>query len=396
MGKLRTIKDLGKLKGKKVLLRVDLNVPMQDGTVVDHSRILGIKETVAHLKSAGATIILMSHFGRPEGQPVIGLSLSQIVPALEQGLGAKVTFAGDALAKETKTKIKNSKDICLLENLRFHPGEEANDADFAKKLSILGDVYINDAFSSSHRAHVSTVGITHHLPSAAGLGLVKEIEALTTALENPRHPVAAVIGGAKISTKISVLQNLIVKMDHILIGGGMANTFLAAQGKKIGASLNEPDLESVAITIMENAVAANCKIHLPDEVSVAKHFNATDKAIGLPLDAVEDDDMILDIGPKASEGFIKVLRRCKTVLWNGPLGAFEIKPFDRGTNQVAEAVGNFTKKGKMISVAGGGDTVAALYHANAKGNFTYVSTAGGAFLEWLEGKTLPGIAALML
>ena len=395
MGALRTIKKLGALKGKKVLLRADLNVPMQDGTVIDHSRILDIKETVEHLKKVGAKIILMSHFGRPEGKPVIGLSLSQIVPALEQGLGESVTFVGDVLGPKTKANIKSAKGICLLENLRFHPGEELNDADFAKKMSKLGDVYINDAFSSSHRAHASIEGITHHLPSAAGLALIKDIEALTIALDNPKHPVAAVIGGAKISTKISVLQNLIVKMDHLIIGGGMANTFLAAKGKKIGASLNEPDLVSVAKTIMENAVAAGCKIHIPNEVSVAKHFNATDKAIGLPLDAVEDDDMILDIGPKASETFIKVLRRCKTVLWNGPLGAFEIKPFDRGTNQVAEAIGKFTQKGKMVSVAGGGDTVAALNNANAKGQFTYVSTAGGAFLEWLEGKTLPGIAALM-
>lgn len=396
MYRLRTIKDLGNLKGKKVLVRADLNVPMQDGIVIDHSRILAVRETVNHLQKAGAKVILMSHFGRPGGKPVIGLSLSQIIPALEQGLGQKISFAGDALARETKAKIKASKNILLLENLRFYAGEEENDAGFAKKLAALGDVYVNDAFSSSHRAHASIEGITHHLPAAAGFALVHEIEALTDVLENPAHPVAAVIGGAKISSKISVLQNLIVKMDHILIGGGMANTFLAARGKKIGASLNEPDLVSVAATIMENAAAANCKIHLPDEVSVAKHFNATDKAIGLPLDAVEDDDMILDIGPKTIEGYIKVLRRCKTVLWNGPMGAFEIKPFDRGTNQIAEAVGKFTKKGKMVSVAGGGDTAAALQHANAKGNFSYVSTAGGAFLEWLEGKTLPGIAALML
>ncbi len=395
MGKLRTIEDLGDLSGKKVLLRADLNVPVHEGRITDLTRVRSIKKTVMHLLKAGANVILLSHFDRPGGKVVPEMSLAPLAPCLEDELDVPVTFAGDALDAKTAKIISEGEGVFLIENLRFHPGEEKNQAAFAKKLAALGDVYINDAFSCTHRAHASIEGITHHLPSAAGFALVEEIEALETALENPERPVAAVIGGTKISTKIATLENLVSKMDHLFLGGAMANTFLAARGENIGASVSEPDMIDVAKRIIEKAEKAGCWVHLPTEVTVAKQMDETVGAIALPLSAIEDDDMIFDIGPRAADNFIKVLKRCKTVIWNGPLGAFEIKPFDRGTTQVARAIGNLTKKGKMISIAGGGDTVAALYNAGAKWKFSHVSTAGGAFLEWLEGKTLPGIKALM-
>jgi phosphoglycerate kinase len=395
MDKLRTIKDLGDLSGKKVLLRADLNVPVHEGRIIDLTRVRSIKKTVMHLLKAGANVILLSHFDRPGGKVVPEMSLAPLAPCLEDELDVPVTFAGDALDAKTAKIIAEGEGVFLVENLRFHPGEEKNQAAFAKKLAALGDVYINDAFSSAHRAHASIEGITRYLPSAAGFALVEEIEALRKAFENPERPVAAVIGGAKISAKIATLENLVSKMDHLFLGGAMANTFLAAKGENIGASVFEPNLIEVAKKIMEKAEKAGCCVHLPAEVTVAKQMGETVGAIALPLDAIEDDDMIFDIGPRAADNFIKVLKRCKTVLWNGPLGAFEIRPFDHSTTQVARAVGNLTKKGKMISIAGGGDTVAALYNAEAKWKFSYVSTAGGAFLEWLEGKTLPGIKALM-
>lgn len=395
MSKLRTIEDLGDLSGKKVLLRADLNVPVHEGRVTDLTRIQSIKKTVLHLLKAGADVILLSHFERPGGKVVPKMSLAPLAPCLEDELDVPVKFVGDALDAKTAEAIAEGEGVFLVENLRFHPGEEKNLTSFAKKLAALGDLYINDAFSSTHRAHASIEGITHHLPSAAGFALIEEIEALETALENPERPVAAVIGGAKISTKIATLENLVSKMDHLFLGGAMANTFLAARGENIGASVSEPGLIEVAKRIMKKAEQAGCWIHLPAEVTVAKQMDATVGAIALPLGAVEDDDMIFDIGPRAADDYIRVLKRCKTVIWNGPLGAFEIRPFDRGTTQVARAIGNFTKKRKMISIAGGGDTVAALYNAGAKWKFSHVSTAGGAFLEWLEGKTLPGIKALM-
>ena len=341
-------------------------------------------------------MVLLSHFGRPKGKPVATLSLKHIVPALEKVLKRKVTFLGGAKATGVAAKIRRGNGVYLLENLRFHPGEEKNSPDYAKALAALGDCYVNDAFSCSHRAHASIEGITRLLPSAAGFALEKEIEALEAVLEAPKRPVAAVIGGAKVSTKIALLENLVTKTDHLIIGGAMANTFLAAQGKRVGASLAEPKLKDTAKKIMARAKRHKCAVHLPTEVSVAKELAHGVPAIGLPLDAIENDDMILDIGPKTIDQYVRVLRRCKTVLWNGPLGAFEVPPFERGTVGVARKVGELTHNGRMISVAGGGDTVAALTLAHAKRNFTYVSSAGGAFLEWLEGKTLPGVKALMV
>ena len=395
MGELRTIEDLGDLSGKNVLLRADLNVPVRDGRVTDLTRINSIKKTVATILNAGANVILLSHFDRPGGKVVPELSLAPLAPCLEEELDVPVTFVGDVADPGTAKKIKDGEGVFLLENLRFHPGEEKNQPAFAKKLAALGDAYVNDAFSSAHRAHASVDEITRHLPSAAGFALLKEIKALETALENPEHPVAAVVGGAKVSTKIASLENLVSKMDHLFIGGAMANTFLAARGENIGASLFEKDMVDVAKTIMEKAEKTGCHVHLPREVTVAKNINETAGAIAIPVGSVEDDDMIFDIGPKAADHYTKALKHCKTVLWNGPLGAFEIKPFDQGTNKVARAIGRYTKQGRMVSIAGGGDTVAALYNASVKWKFSHVSTAGGAFLEWLEGKTLPGIKALM-
>lgn len=377
-------------------MRVDLNVPVRGGTVTDATRIEAIKPTVTHLLEAGAKVILLAHLGRPGGRLDKTLSLAQILPALEQGLGQKVTFAGDALAKETAKKIDQADGIVLLENIRFHPGESSNDPAFSKRIAQLGDVYINDAFSTAHRAHASTEGLAHLLPAAAGFAFVREIEELESAFEAPRPPVCAVIGGAKVSSKIHILENLAKKMDHIIIGGAMANTFLLASGYEVGKSLCERDLTDVANSILEKAKHSGCKIHLPSEVVVAKEFRAGAAAIAVPVAMVEDDDLILDIGPKSVDQFMRVLRGCKTALWNGPLGAFEVPPFDFGTTAVAKGAAELTKKGRLVTIAGGGDTVAALAHAGVRDQFSYVSTAGGAFLELLEGKTLPAVAALML
>jgi len=395
MGHLRTIKDLGNLSGKKALVRVDLNVPVHEGRITDMTRVQAIQKTVMYLLNSNATVILLAHFDRPKGKVVPEMSLAPLAPCLEDELDVPVTFAGDALEAKTAITIEEGEGVFLLENLRFHPGEEKNSAAFAKKLAALGDIYVNDAFSCAHRAHASTERLAHLLPSAAGFAMVEEIKALKKVMEDPERPVAAVVGGAKVSTKIETLKNLVNLMDHVFIGGAMANTFLAAKGEKIGASLYEPELLDVARKILSAAETAGCWVHLPSEVTVAKHMDKTVGAIALPLGAIEDDDMIFDIGPHAADNYIKILKRCKTVLWNGPLGAFEIRPFDHGTTQVARAVGALTKRGKMISVAGGGDTVAALYNAGVKWKFSHVSTAGGAFLEWLDGKTLPGIKALM-
>lgn len=393
---LKTIDSLGDLKDKRVLLRVDLNVPVKEGKVTDMTRIRAFKPTVTRLKHEGAKIILMSHFGRPGGKADPKLSLKHIVPALEEVLGEKVSFAGDALDKGTADKIKRAKGILLLENLRFHNGEKNNDPAFAKKVASLGDVYVGDAFSMAHRSDASMVGVPKLLPAAAGLSLVKEIEHLEAVLTKPKRPVCAVVGGSKVSTKIGVLEHLLGKADHLIIGGGMANTFLAAEGKRVGASLCEHDLTDVAKKILKKAKDNGCTIHLPREVSVAKHIEPPHDYLALPIGAIEDDDIILDIGPKTIDDYNKVIRKCHTLLWNGPLGMFEVKPFDRGTTKVARYAGERTEKGKLVSVAGGGDTIAALAHAHAKGKFSYVSIAGGAFLEWLEGKTLPGIQALVL
>jgi len=394
LANLKQIADLKGLRGKRVLLRADLNVPMADGKVSDTTRIEALKPTVDDLLSRGAKVIIMSHFGRPKGQFDPDLSLKHLMPALEETLKVPVTFAGDALAQTTAKNIEEGKGVFLLENLRFHAGEEKNDKPFTKALAGLGDFYVNDAFSAAHRAHASTCGIAHYLPAAAGLALTREIKALEMVLNNPEKPVCAVIGGSKVSTKIALLKNLIGKVDHLIIGGGMANTFLAAQGRPVGASLCEHELTDLAKAILEEAEKAGCAVHLPGEVTVAKKLARWQKAFGLPTDAVENDDLILDIGPRTSDAYRKVVRNCKTLLWNGPLGAFEIKPFDRGTVRLAQYAARQTAKGKLVSVAGGGDTVAALNHAGVKDKFSYVSTAGGAFLEWLEGKPLPGVEAL--
>lgn len=394
MGKLRKIEGLGELKGKRVLVRVDLNVPMSDGKVTDLTRILAIKTTVDDLLERGAKVILISHFGRPGGKFDPDLSLKHLIPQIEKSLGLPVTFAGDCLGNTAAKTIKEGKGVFLLENLRFHSGEEENQKAFARQLADLGDAFVNDAFSCAHRTHASTVGIVDFLPSAVGHAMAREIHALETVLETPEHPVCAVVGGSKVSTKIALLENLIDKVDHIIIGGGMANTFLAAQGRPVGASMCEHDLKDLALKILEKAEKAGCKIHLPGEVTVAKKLAKWQQAFGLSTDKVEKDDLILDIGPRTSDAYQRVTRSCKTLLWNGPLGAFEVKPFDIGTTKLAKWAAKQTKSGKLVSVAGGGDTVAALNHAGVKDGFSFVSTAGGAFLEWLEGKPLPGIEAL--
>lgn len=394
MRKLKNITDLKGLKGKRVLVRADLNVPMRDGRVSDTTRIEALKTTVDFLLAKGAKVVLISHFGRPKGKFDPDLSLKFLVPALEKDLGHPVTFAGDVFGKTTAKIIKEGKGVFLLENLRFHPGEEQNQKAFIRELTKFGDFYVNDAFSCSHRAHASTVGIAHALPSAAGFAMEQEIVALERALEKPDPPVCAVIGGSKVSTKIALLENLISKVDHLIIGGGMANTFLAAQGRPVGASLYEPDKQDLALKILEKAEKAKCQVHLPGEVTVAKKLAKWQQAFGVPTDAVEKDDLILDVGPRTSDAYRKVVRGCRTLLWNGPLGAFEIKPFDKGTVKLAKYVAKQTKVGKLLSIAGGGDTVAALNHAGVKDEFFYVSTAGGAFLEWLEGKPLPGVEVL--
>ncbi|MEE8294138.1 MAG: phosphoglycerate kinase [Sphingomonadales bacterium] len=394
MGNLKKIDGLGKLKGKRVLVRVDLNVPMSDGKVTDLTRISAIKTTIDDLLKRGAKVILISHFGRPGGKFDPSLSLKHLIPTLEKTLGHVVTFAGDVLGNTAGKTINKGTGVFLLENLRFHPGEEENQSAFARQLADLGDAFVNDAFSCAHRAHASTVGIVKFLPSAVGHAMEKEIEALEAVLENAKHPVCAVVGGSKVSTKIALLENLIDKVDHIIIGGGMANTFLAAQGRPVGASMCEHDLKDTALKILALAKEKGVKIHLPGEVTVAKKMAKWQQAFGLSTDKVEKDDLILDVGPRTSDAYQRVGRACKTLLWNGPLGVFEIKPFDKGTIALAKWAAKQTKSGRLVSVAGGGDTVAALNHAGVKDKFSYVSTAGGAFLEWLEGKSLPGVEAL--
>lgn len=383
----KRIADLGNLTGKTAVVRVDLNVPMADGAVTDDTRLQAIKPTVDAVASAGGRSVLLAHFGRPKGKVVTEMSLKPIVPALGEVLGRDVGFYG--LYDE-----KGSEDVIVIENTRFHPGEEANDAALAADFAALGDVYINDAFSAAHRAHASTEGIAHLLPSAAGETMGAELEALEKALGAPAHPVVAVVGGAKVSSKLAVLTHLVEKVDHLIIGGGMANTFLHAQGYDVGASLCEKDLKETALAILENADAQNCIIHLPTDVVVAKEFKAHADNRVVAVDAVGDDEMILDAGPDTVADLIAVLEKAKTLVWNGPMGAFEMAPFDAATVALAQAAAKLTDAGALLSVAGGGDTVAALAHAGAKDSFTHISTAGGAFLEWMEGRVLPGVAAL--
>lgn len=395
MSQFKTLDDLD-VAGKRVVVRLDLNVPMKDGRVTDATRIERSLATVRELSEKKAKVIVLAHFGRPKGEHKPEMTLAPVADAMQEMFGAPVGFAGDCVGELAARAAANLDEggVVLLENVRFHPGEETNDPGFARQLAALGDIYVNDAFSCSHRAHASTEGISHLLPSAAGRLMQQELEALQNALENPEHPVAAVVGGAKVSTKMEVLGNLIAKVDVVIIGGGMANTFLAAQGIDVGKSLCEHEMADDARAIMQAAEAKGCEIALPIDAVVAAAFeeNAPSKTVG--LDAIPSDMMILDVGPSSVARLIGRLQSTKTLLWNGPMGAFEIKPFDAGTNALAQAAADLTKQGQLLSVAGGGDTVAALEAAGVADDFSYVSTAGGAFLEWLEGKTLPGVAAL--
>jgi len=381
------------LSGANVLVRVDLNVPMQDGQVSDSTRIDRAVPTLSELSDKGARVIVLSHFGRPKGNVVPEMSLAPLAGPLGSALDRPVAFADMAGAEAAVGQMANG-DVLLLENVRFDPGEEANDQGFAQSLADLGDIYVNDAFSCAHRAHASTEALAHFLPAAPGRAMQAELEALEAALATPTRPVAALVGGAKVSSKLSVLGHLLDKVDQLIIGGGMANTFLYAKGVNIGASLCEKDLADTAREIMAKADRVGCEIVLPVDVMLAREFKAGADSAVVPVDKVPDEMMILDVGPASVLDLTQRLQACRTLLWNGPLGAFEIAPFDSGTVAVARAAAAQTKSGSLISVAGGGDTVAALRHAGAADDFTYVSTAGGAFLEWLEGKVLPGIKAL--
>ena len=387
----KTLDDMD-FAGKTALVRVDINVPVEDGKVTDTTRIARIAPTVDDIQAKGGKVVLMAHFDRPKGQVVPEMSLEHIAPTVADTLGVPVTFVnGDYAAAVSEM---DAGDVLLLENLRFNPGEEKNDADFAQRLASLGDIYVNDAFSAAHRAHASTAAIARLLPACAGRLMAAELGALEKALGTPERPVVAVVGGAKVSTKLDLLGNLVGKVDHLVIGGGMANTFLAAQGADVGKSLCEHDLAETAREILSKAAAAGCEIVLPRDVVVAREFKAGAAHEIVAPDACPADAMILDAGPDTVTYISEVFAGAKTLVWNGPLGAFEIEPFNRATNAAAGVAGALTDAGNLTSVAGGGDTVAALNQAGVADNFTYISTAGGAFLEWMEGKELPGVAAL--
>ena len=394
----KTLDDLpADLTGKRVLVRVDLNVPMQDGAVSDDTRLRAAVPTISELSDKGAIVLLLSHFGRPKGQNRPDMSTALLVKPLAELTGRSVRFVEDCAGKEAARAISIMLpgSIGILENTRFHLGEEKNDPELAKGMAALGDYYVNDAFSVSHRAHASTEGVAHLLPSFAGQSMEAELTALEKALGDPERPVAAVVGGAKVSTKLAVLGNLVGKVDHLIIGGGMANTFLAARGVDVGKSLCEKDLVGEAESIFERADAAGCTIHLPYDVVVAKEFAPNPPSLRtVNVHEVASEEMILDVGPAAVEALADALKTCRTLVWNGPLGAFETPPFDEATVALAKTAAALTQDGSLVSVAGGGDTVAALNHAGVAGDFTFVSTAGGAFLEWMEGRILPGVAAL--
>lgn len=391
----RTLDDMD-LSGKVVLVRVDLNVPMEGTRVTDTTRIDKFVPTVTDILARGGKPVLLAHFGRPKGGPEAEFSLMLVKPALEAALGAPVIFGADCVGPAAAEAVAKAGpgDVVLLENTRFHKGEEKNDPAMAQALADLGDVYVNDAFSAAHRAHASTEGIARLLPNCAGRLMAAELKALEAALGNPVRPVVAVVGGAKVSTKLDLLSNLVAKVDHLVIGGGMANTFLVAKGFEVGKSLAERDMAQTALSILAKAVEVGCTIHLPVDVVVAREFKAGAASEVQSVDDCPPDQMILDAGPATVDDLVAVFARAKTLIWNGPLGAFEIAPFDRATVAAAQAVARLTKAGGLVSVAGGGDTVAALHHAGAAEGFSYISTAGGAFLEWMEGKELPGVAAL--
>ena len=395
---MTSFKTLGQadVGGKRVLVRADLNVPVKDGRVTDSTRIERFAQTVTDLLMRGAKVIVLSHFDRPKGKRVPEMSLRPIAPALAKAIGHDVVFADDCIGERAETVVEALKpgQVALLENLRYHSGEEANDRDFVKALAALGDIYVNDAFSAAHRAHASIAALAGLLPAYAGRLMQAELEALGNALENPKRPLVAVVGGAKVSTKLELLGNLSRRVNKLVIGGGMANTFLFAQGIEVGKSLCERDLAATARDIIETAKKNGCDIVLPVDAAVAREFKANAPHQIVPVDKVPADGMILDIGPATAAALGTLFAECRTVVWNGPVGAFELAPFDAGTNAVARIVAKLTQQGKLLSVAGGGDTVAALAHAGVQEQFSYVSTAGGAFLEWLEGKELPGVTAL--
>ncbi len=394
----RTLDDMGDITSQRVLVREDLNVPMADGKVTDDTRLRATVQTLCELADRGAKVFVLAHFGRPKGAANAAMSLRQVVPALAHVLGRDVRFlegcAGQLIAVEGH-KMPNG-SITVLENTRFHPGEETNDPAFIEQMAKLGDLYVNDAFSAAHRAHASTEGLAHQMPAFAGRAMEAELVALEKALGAPQTPVAAVVGGAKVSSKLDVLRHLVARVDHLIIGGGMANTFLAARGVDVGKSLCEHDLTGTAEEILTAAEAANCTVHLPYDVVVATEFRANPPVRTVNVHEVAADEMILDVGPAAVEALADVLKNCRTLVWNGPMGAFETPPFDTATVALAKTAAALTREGSLVSVAGGGDTVAALNHAGVADDFTFVSTAGGAFLEWMEGRDLPGVKALQI
>ncbi len=397
MTKFRTLDDLGDVTGKVALVRIDLNLPMQDGAVTDDTRIRAALPTIRDLSAKGAKVLLLAHFGRPKGARNSEQSLSMVVGAVQSVLGKEVMFcpeiAGPVVAQ--MIGILGNGDVAILENTRFWPGEEKNDPELAKAIAANADLYVNDAFSAAHRAHATTEGLARILPAYAGRSMQAELEALEKALGKPERPVAAVVGGAKVSSKLDVLKHLVSQVDHLIIGGGMANTFLAAKGVSVGKSLCEHDLANTALEILATAEKAGCTVHLPYEVVVSKEFAANPASLRTcNVHEVAADEMILDAGPAAVEALGDVLKTCRTLVWNGPMGAFEMAPFDAATVALAKTAAALTREGSLVSVAGGGDTVAALNHAGAADDFSYISTAGGAFLEWMEGKELPGVAVL--
>jgi phosphoglycerate kinase len=393
----KTLDDMGDVHGKRVLVREDLNVPMDGARVTDDTRLRAAAPTVAELSDKGAIVLILAHFGRPKGERNPDMSLALVTKPLADVLGREVRFIDDCQGDEAAAAVATLQpgDIAVLENTRFHKGEEKNDPALVDAIAKLGDLYVNDAFSAAHRAHASTEGLARALPAFAGRSMEAELKALEKALGNPEHPVAAVVGGAKVSSKLDVLRQMVTKVDHLIIGGGMANTFLAARGVDVGKSLCEHDLKDTALAILDAADKADCTVHLPYDVVVAKEFRANPPIRTINVHEVAADEMILDVGPNAVEALADALKTCRTLVWNGPMGAFETPPFDTATVALARTAAALTQSGTLVSVAGGGDTVAALNQAGVGDQFTFVSTAGGAFLEWMEGKELPGVAALM-
>ena len=392
----KTLNDY-ELKSKKVLVRADLNVPMDKGKISDTSRIERLVPTIRKIFESGGKPILLSHFGRPNGSYDEALSLKPLIPIMNKVLGFPVKFSEDVIGAEASESANTLEDgeVLLMENTRFYPQEEANELSFSKSLSELGDIFCNDAFSASHRAHASTVGVAQFLPNCMGLLMQEELTTLKTVLTNPEKPVVAVVGGAKVSSKLDLLINLIHKVDHLVIGGGMANTFLYAQGNTVGKSLCERNMKETALKILKDAVDGDCQIHIPNDAVIASDFKANAKSSVVDIGKVPDDALILDIGPATCNRISDIFHECRTLIWNGPMGAFEVPPFDKGTNITTASAAELTQSNQLISVAGGGDTVSALKKAGVLNDFSYVSLAGGAFLEWMEGKELPGIACLM-